>query len=273
LGADCVPPLSLVVDCLGIYFDPQQPSELENMLQHGTFSPELIQRARRLRALIVDLGVSKYGVGQGETARKPRRHPCVLVTGQVEDDRSVLCGGGEVTSNLELLRRVRHRAPGAHIMYKPHPDVEAGHRVGAVAAGVALGYADELVGNQSISSLIDLADEVHVNTSLAGFEALMRGKRVTTHGTPFYAGWGLTRDFGTVPARRTARRTLDELVAAVLLQYPRYLDPATGLPCTAETLILRLAESGLDARPGPLVRLRRLQGSWRRRIASLRGMR
>jgi capsular polysaccharide export protein len=41
LGADCVPPLSLVVDCLGIYFDPQRPSELENMLQHSTFSPEL----------------------------------------------------------------------------------------------------------------------------------------------------------------------------------------------------------------------------------------
>ena len=31
-------------------------------------------------------------------------------------------------------------------------------------------------------------------TSLAGFEALLRGKPVTTHGQPFYAGWGLTED-------------------------------------------------------------------------------
>lgn len=272
LGADCVPPLSLVVDRLGIYFDPQQPSELETMLQHGKFSPELLERARRLRALIVDLGVSKYAMGQRPIARRPggRRH--LLVTGQVEDDRSVQCGGGAVTSNLELLRRARQEAAGAYILYKPHPDVEAGHRVGAIAAAIALKYADEIVGDQPITSLIDLADEVHVNTSLAGFEALVRGKPVTTHGVPFYAGWGLTRDLGAVPERRTARRMLDELVAAVLLLYPRYLDPATGLPCTPEILVRRLAEGGRVARTSPLVRLRRLQGSWRRRIASLRGL-
>ena len=79
-----------------------------------------------------------------------------------------------------------------------------------------------------------MVDEVHVNTSLAGFEALLRGKAVTTYGVPFYAGWGLTRDLGPVPARRTAKRSIDELVAAALLIYPRYLDPVTGLPCPAE---------------------------------------
>ena len=43
-------------------------------------------------------------------------------------------------------------------------------------------------------------------TSLAGFEALLRGRPVTTYGMPFYAGWGLTRDLGMAPgvaARRT----------------------------------------------------------------------
>ena len=60
-----------------------------------------------------------------------------------------------------------------------------------------------------ISALIDFADEVHVNSSLAGFEALMRSRRVTTHGSPFYAGWGLTRDLGDIPARRTRKRTLE----------------------------------------------------------------
>lgn len=68
----------------------------------------------------------------------------------------------------------------------------------------------------------------------------MRGKQVTVHGMPFYAGWGLTIDRGLVPSRRTARRTLDELVAAALLQYPRYLDPLSGLPCPAEVLVERL---------------------------------
>jgi capsular polysaccharide export protein len=113
-----------------------------------------------------------------------------------------------------------------------------------------------------------MVDEVHVNTSLAGFEALLRGKCVTTHGVPFYAGWGLTRDLGPVPVRRTARRSLDELVAATLLQYPRYLDPVTGLPCPAEVVVARLSQA--ESRdPGLLVGVRRMQGKLMRRLRSL----
>ena len=97
----------------------------------------------------------------------------------------------------------------------------------------------------------------------------MRHKDVTTHGVPFYAGWGLTRDLGPVPARRTAKRSLDELVAATLLLYPRYLDPVSGLPCPAETVVDRL--TGQERQPaGALVRLRRLQGRLRRRLTAWR---
>jgi capsular polysaccharide export protein len=113
-----------------------------------------------------------------------------------------------------------------------------------------------------------MVDEVHVNTSLAGFEALLRGRPVTTYGVPFYAGWGLTRDLGPVPARRTAQRTIDELVAAALVLYPRYLDPLTGLPCPAEIIVERLIRaetSGLSA----LVGMRRIQGRVMRRLRSL----
>jgi capsular polysaccharide export protein len=99
-----------------------------------------------------------------------------------------------------------------------------------VPRDICLALADELAPDAPISSIIDLVDEVHVNTSLAGFEALLRGKPVTAYGVPFYAGWGLTRDLGPIPRRRTRRRSLDELVAAALLLYPRYLDPVTRLP-------------------------------------------
>jgi capsular polysaccharide export protein len=37
--------------------------------------------------------------------------------------------------------------------------------------------------------------------------------------------------------------TLDELVAAALILYPRYLDPATGSLCGPELLIERLGEA------------------------------
>jgi capsular polysaccharide export protein len=89
---------------------------------------------------------------------------------------------------------------------------------------------------------------------------------VTVHGVPFYAGWGLTIDRGPVPARRTARRTLDELVAAALLLYPRYLDPLTGLPCPAEVLVGRLNNGPLKLRPGAraIVAFRRYIGKIKR---------
>ncbi len=110
---------------------------------------------------------------------------------------------------MELLQRVRAREPDAHLIYKPHPDVVAGHRKGHIAEQLSRQFADKVITDASISSLIAMVDEVHVNTSLAGFEALMRKKDVTTYGVPFYAGWGLTRDLGPVPARRTAKRSLD----------------------------------------------------------------
>jgi capsular polysaccharide export protein len=269
LGADCVPPLSIVVDRLGIYFDPQQPSDLEEILRTGIFTPGLLERARQLRELIIDKGISKYGAGTSRLERRDPERRHVLVPGQVEDDRSVLCGGGEVSTNLELLRRARLVAPGAFIIYKPHPDVEAGHRKGAIADKLCLRFADEIVREAPISAIIDLVDEVHVNTSLAGFEALLRGKPVTTHGVPFYSGWGLTSDLGPVPQRRNLRRSLDELVAAALMLYPRYLDPATGLPCPPEIMIRRLFEGGTVQGKGPVVWLRRFHGRFNRFLSKL----
>ncbi len=269
LGADCIPPLSIVIDRLGPYFDPGQPSELENILEHSEFAPSLLARARSLRKTIVAAGLGKYDQGDAILERfdAGRRH--ILVAGQVEDDRSILTGGSGLASNLELLQMVRAREPNAYLVYKPHPDVVAGHRKGYISENIGRQFADKVITGGSISSLIAAVDEVHVNTSLAGFEALMRFKDVTTYGVPFYAGWGLTRDLGPVPARRTTKRSLDELVAATLLLYPRYLDPVSGLPCPAEIVVDRLAAP--TSKPaGALVRLRRLQGRLMRRVTTWR---
>ncbi len=271
LGADCVPPLSITVDRLGPYFDPAQPSELENLLQHGAFDQPLVERARRLRGSIVAAGLGKYDQGAALLDRFEATKRHILVAGQVEDDRSILTGGYGLASNLALLQQVRARAPDAFLIYKPHPDVVAGHRKGHIPEHACRQIVDMVVTEGSISSLIAMVDEVHVNTSLAGFEALMRHKNVTTYGVPFYAGWGLTRDLGPVPVRRTTKRTLDELVAATLLLYPRYLDPVSGLPAPAEVVVDRLVRSTIEE-PGPLVRLRRLQGRWKRRLTAWRGL-
>lgn len=240
LGANCVPPLSIAVDALGPHFDPSGPSELENILQNADIDPAMRARAARLRNFIVERGIGKYGQDLKATSSLPRDgRRVVLVAGQVEDDRSVLCGGGGL-DNLSLLQNVRALEPDAWIVFKPHPDVEAGHRKGHVPDDKVLALADAIDRTSSMPALLAGADAVHVITSLAGFEALLRGCEVVTHGVPFYSGWGLTRDLGSVPARRTRRRSLDELVAATLILYPRYLDPLTRLPCSPELLLDRI---------------------------------
>ena len=268
LGADCVAPLSITVDRLGAYFDPAQPSELELILQNADFDGATLARARRLRETIVAAGLGKYERGEARLERFHSSRKHILVPGQVEDDRSILTGGGGLESNLELLRRVRAREPDAYIIYKPHPDVVAGHRKGDVPDDLSRTVADRVEASAPIASLIAMVDAVHVNTSLAGFEALMRHKQVTTHGVPFYAGWGLTEDLGTVPARRSRQRSLDELVAATLLLYPRYYDPVSRLPCPAEVVVERLTANDRPS-GGLLVAVRRIQGRLKRSVQRL----
>ncbi|MGI4731987.1 MAG: hypothetical protein ACRYFW_09590 [Janthinobacterium lividum] len=265
LGANLVPPQSVAVDRLGIHYDPARPSELERLIEAGDFPPALLARAAALRTRLVAGGIGKYGGAQAAVPLPPRSgRRLVLVPGQVEDDRSVLLGGGCVAGNLDLLRRVRAAEPDAAIWYRPHPDVDAGHRRGGTSDADALLHADRVVRGGGMAALLARVDAVHVLTSLTGFEALLRGRDVTCHGVPFFAGWGLTRDLAPVPARRTRRASLDELVAATLIRYPRYLDPVTFLPCPVEVLVARIEEVAVR-RPGAIVRLRRLQGRLARR--------
>ena len=214
-----------------------------------------------MRATILAAGISKYG-SDAVHAFPPRQagRRLVLVPGQVEDDMSVCLGGGGLSSNLELLRRARALEPQAEIWFRPHPDVNAGHRKGAVRDADALEHADRIVQGGGMAPLLDQVDAVHVLTSLTGFEALLRAREVTCHGTPFYAGWGLTRDFGTMPDRRGRQLTLDALIAAVLIVYPRYLDPVTGLPCAPEVLVRRISEGAAHNRLGWVTRLRQMHG-------------
>jgi len=264
LGANCVPPLSVIVDPLGSYIDPTRPSALENMLAKGGFSDALIARAAALRVALVAGGISKYGAGAGAPVLGARTRRRVLVTGQVEDDRAVLLGGAGC-DNLALLTRARALEPDAELIYKPHPDVEAGHRKGRIPDDVALAQANAVERHAPIAALLGEVDALHTISSLSGFEALLRGVDVTTHGQPFYAGWGLTRDLAPVPERRGRALTLDELVAATLILYPRYLDPVTRLPCPPEVLVQRMAE-GKAEMGGLLVQMRVWQGRVRKLV-------
>jgi capsular polysaccharide export protein len=131
--------------------------------------------------------------------------------------------------------------PDAYVMYKPHPDVVAGLRKQGRGEDDAVRWCDEVVVDVSMGELLREVDEVHCLTSLAGFEALLRGKKVTCYGQPFYAGWGLTTDCVPV-ARRTRKLTLDELVAGALILYPRYMSRWRNELVSPEEALDELAE-------------------------------
>ncbi len=256
LGAELVPPLSLVTDDCGIYYDPSRPSRLEDLIaRRATLRPDQAARARRLIAMLTQGGVTKYNLG-GTLPDLPQGR-LILVPGQVEDDASIRLGAGEVRTNRDLLAAARAANPDAVILYKPHPEVEAGLRPGAVAAE---GLADLVLSRADPAALLARVDAVWTMTSGLGFEALLRGLPVTCLGAPFYAGWGLTTDLGDIPDRRQARPSLEGLVHAALIDYPRYHDPVTDRPCPVEVAVARLS-SGRIPHPGLVNRsLSKLQG-------------
>jgi len=241
LGSDFFAAGSMSLDDLGIYFDPSKPSRLETLLQETQFEPALLDRAARLRDRLIKGGISKYNLApdQAELAALPLDQPVALVVGQVEDDASILRGTTDIGSDGDLLKAVRAACPDQFIVYKPHPDVVAGNRKGGASEAIIKDCADLVVERADIVSCLGVAHSLHTMTSLSGFEALLRGVPVHTYGGPFYAGWGLTQDRHNF-ARRTRRVSLDELVAAALILYPRYVDPVTRLPCTVEDLVGRI---------------------------------
>jgi capsule polysaccharide modification protein lipA len=224
LGSNLVPPLSLVIDDMGIYFDPARPSRLEHILQHRHFDEHDRETAQNLQRELIEANISKYNVGRTETTQRPSEKRILLVPGQVEDDASIRLGAPEICRNLDLLRTVRERNPDAYIIYKPHPDVVSGNRIGAVPPEECARYADQTAAETDILTCLQHADEVHTMTSLTGFEALLRGKTVHCYGQPFYSGWGLTGDEHPLP-RRTRKLELWQLIAGTLLHYPLYIHP------------------------------------------------
>lgn len=226
LGANLIRPYSLVFDDVGIYYDATQASRLETILATLNLNQRQIDRAEQLITQLKQMAISKYNVGKRSQLNRPPHDRVLLVTGQVEDDESIRWGSLAIKTNLDLLKLVRTQHPDAYIIYKPHPDVQSGLRLGKIADADLQCYADKVEQDISIIQCLEIVDELHTITSLSGFEALLRGKTVYCYGMPFYAGWGLTIDV-CANERRQRRLTLSELVYGVLIEYAAYNLPAT----------------------------------------------
>lgn len=256
LGSDFHGALSVALDDQGVYYDAGAPSRLETLIQTTDLDEHQRQRAINLCQRITDTGLSKYNLpGQAPTGW-PQDRPKIVIVGQVENDRSIRLGCDTIFTNSGLVEATRRDFPDAFLIYRNHPDVMAGNRPGLLETS-ALGAVDAIADDLAITDCLAGCDRLATLTSLAGFEALMRGKAVTTYGRPFYAGWGLTDDRATPIARRTRRATLDELIHAALIAYPIYATPE-GWPCEVEDLVEALiASRDTPVTPGPRSRVAR----------------
>jgi capsular polysaccharide export protein len=252
LGANFHLPLSLVFDDIGIYYDARSPSRLEQNLNSAQYSPEQLSEARELSQFLCENKITKYNLGISDVSlpAEATGKKVILIPGQVDSDASIKYGSPRLKNNKELLEEVRRQHPNAYICYKPHPDLLSGARSDKPLWPGIENQVDHLVEQGDIISWIEAVDEVHTLTSTVGFEALMRNKPVFTYGLPFYAGWGFTEDWLDCE-RRTATRSLEELVYAVLIEYPTYLNPKTGEYTTALNAAKLLADPDFshDARP------------------------
>ena len=260
LGAALVRPMSLVLDDLGLYFDPSQPSRLEHWIIRRVQMPlHAAERIDQLLRRLTALELTKYN--QGKSMPSLPDGPRILVVGQVEDDASIRLAAGPVQTNRALLQAAREAHPEATLIYKPHPDVEAGLRRGRVDDAARI--ADVVARDADPLALIAACDRLWTMTSLMGFEALLRDTPVTCLGMPFYAGWGLTEDHLPRPARRQgAHPTLAGLAHAALIDYPRYFDPRDGAAISPEEALTLLANAPPGRSPlvqSALVMLRKLR--------------
>jgi capsular polysaccharide export protein len=239
LGSDKTLPSSLCFDSSTPHFDAVCASDLETLLNTAEFNDTLLRRAERLRRSIVASDITKYNLGRSaapDYRALANGRPIVVVAGQVPGDASLRAGQALYRSNVALLVTVRRLCANAYIIYKEHPDLIANNRPGRESELELCAHADLVVGTVPVGPLLGVAEQVHVATSQLGFEALLRERQVFCHGSPFYAGWGLTKDLVS-PLRDRRRLDLNALVAGTLILYPKYFNWKTRCPCEVEDVV------------------------------------
>ncbi|WP_343036039.1 hypothetical protein [Hongsoonwoonella zoysiae] len=214
------PPLSIVVDDLGIYYDCNRPSRLERLIsQQNTSSQD--EEARRIATKWREARVSKYNCHPEFSGELPDDY--VLVADQTRNDSSILYGAASAASFETMLNAAIHENPNSHVVVKTHPDVLDGKKSGYFSMDIAGRSRNILLIADRVHPvrLIERARKVYTVTSQIGFEALIWGKPVRTFGMPFYAGWGMTEDEISPPAERK-RIDIEDLIHAALVGYPTY---------------------------------------------------
>ncbi|MGM8937182.1 capsular polysaccharide export protein, LipB/KpsS family [Psychrobacter glaciei] len=182
------PPLSVVMDSQAPYFDTTRPNDLTDLIANFDFEQDGYDKslAQEMLDYYVAHCVSKYNhqpyvdIAPIYGVKNKKR---ILVLGQVPHDDSLKYGGGIGITLLDVVNRAIAENPNAQVIVKPHPMT-----LDDPSTVSALTELNCLILTQSIHLVdaLETVDHVYTITSLGGFEALLRGKKVTVLGRPFY---------------------------------------------------------------------------------------
>ncbi|MBB99118.1 MAG: hypothetical protein CML67_06230 [Rhodobacteraceae bacterium] len=228
LGAIHTTPYSLVFDYSGVlHYDHSAQTDLEDVLNHYDFqsNPKLLQQAEELISLLCRLGISKYNpplTTENDPFKKFTGKKRVAVIGQVDKDMSMRKGNVDGWTMEDIIEIAAFENPTSEIIYRPHPEIYKGLHKSKTRLSRVQKICRLASPEEGLPQFLDGIDHVYVVTSLSGLEALLRGKKVTVFGAPFYAGWGLTDDRATL-LRRKRQLSLAELFAGSYLIYAKYL--------------------------------------------------
>ncbi len=244
LGTRHVLPSSAIIDKTGgIYFDSTRCSSLENYYNQHSFTEDEVKRAGICIGEITRNFLTKYNLEEDERLDSlSAQHANILVFGQCEDDASIKFGSPAIQLNSDLIALAIEENPNARIFYRPHPDVIAGKRKRYSDPAQFGSKVSILDGKFSVWKDIDLFEKIYVMSSLAGFEAILRGKSVRVAGLPFYAGWGISEDLVTCK-RRQRRLTVEEVFYGAYIEAATYFDPKTGQKTSLEKIISEFVDS------------------------------
>lgn len=270
------PPLSLVIDRLGVHYDATSPSELESLITRSSynFDETRLERAKngleRMRAHAISKFNHAPWLSEEQMGLDPaRRAGRVLVIDQTAGDSSISYGLASASSFSDMLTAARSENPGAEIVVKLHPEVVAGRKQGHLAWVADDEDTKVIRNNANPWSLIEAVDKVYVVTSQVGLEALLAERQVVCFGAPFYAGWGLTDDRVAI-ARRTARPSREQMFAAIYFDYSRYISPLTCREIGFEQALEWIIGECRDNAAGKVLRMRKRDqlSNWFQRLAS-----
>ena len=145
LGVSGCPPLSMVLETQGMYYDASKPSTLEMLILQREENQPLQDTARQAMQIIVEGDLSKYNQAPACTKAKPECG-AVLVVDQTFGDMAVVYGNAGAEQFEQMLQAAMAENPTSEIWVKIHPDVLLGKKAGYFTQITQLAQQDPNLG-------------------------------------------------------------------------------------------------------------------------------